>query len=134
MTWSYANQQVRDCSPLHSNGPYSKNLARGTGTFMGTYAVKLWVVEKQYYNYNTKTGASTCDYLYYTQMVGPNRSKSVVLGLSVTIVGSMLCATTTLQASMKTSILRKAYKVVSYRSKKKKKVVSLLADCDPLLY
>ncbi|KAL3730182.1 hypothetical protein ACJRO7_027226 [Eucalyptus globulus] len=78
MTWdnmlvayaqSYANQRVSDCGLVHSNGPYGKNLAKGTGMFTGTYAVSLWVAEKQNYNYNTNTCASGCDCLHYTQMV-----------------------------------------------------------------
>ncbi|KAI3431010.1 SCP domain-containing protein [Psidium guajava] len=35
---SYANQRVGDCSLVHSNGAYGENLAKGTGTFTGTYA------------------------------------------------------------------------------------------------
>ncbi|KAK3434110.1 hypothetical protein EUGRSUZ_D01572 [Eucalyptus grandis] len=78
MTWdnmlaayaqSYANQRVSDCGLVHSNGPYGENLAKGTGTFTGTYAVSLWVAEKQNYNYNTNTCVSGCDCLHYTQMV-----------------------------------------------------------------
>ncbi|XP_010068342.2 basic form of pathogenesis-related protein 1 [Eucalyptus grandis] len=66
---SYANQRVGDCSLVHSNGPYGENLAKGTSTFTGTYAVSLWVAEKQNYNYNTNTCSSGCDCLHYTQMV-----------------------------------------------------------------
>ncbi|KAK3434103.1 hypothetical protein EUGRSUZ_D01565 [Eucalyptus grandis] len=76
MTWdntlvayaqSYVNQWVSDCGLVHSNGTYGENLAKGTGTFTGTYAVSLWVVEKQNYNYNTNTCESECDCLHYTQ-------------------------------------------------------------------
>ncbi|KAL3730173.1 hypothetical protein ACJRO7_027217 [Eucalyptus globulus] len=55
---SYANQRVGDCSLVHSNGSYGENLPKGTGTFTGTYAVSLWVAEKQNYNYNTNTSSS----------------------------------------------------------------------------
>ncbi|XP_039173822.1 pathogenesis-related leaf protein 4-like [Eucalyptus grandis] len=61
-THSYVNQRVDDCSLMHSNGPYGKNLAKGTSTFTGTYAISLWVAEKQNCNYNTNTCASGCDF------------------------------------------------------------------------
>ncbi|XP_030550392.1 pathogenesis-related protein 1B-like [Rhodamnia argentea] len=66
---SYASQQVGDCSLVHSNGRYGVNLAKGTGTFTSTYAVSLWVAEKQYYTYNTNDCASDHDCLHYTQIV-----------------------------------------------------------------
>ncbi|XP_048135617.1 pathogenesis-related protein 1B-like [Rhodamnia argentea] len=72
---SYANQWAGNCSPVHSNGPYGENLAKGTGTFMGTYTPtncgsnSRINITTRYYNYNANTYASGRDCLHYTQIV-----------------------------------------------------------------
>lgn len=69
---NYANQRISDCNLVHSNGPYSENIAKGSGSFTGTTAVNLWVGEKPYYDYNTNscTGGKECR--HYTQVVWQN--------------------------------------------------------------
>lgn len=57
---------------VHSGGPYGENLAAGLGNFTGLDAVKLWVDEKQDFNYKTNFCCS-----HYTQVVWRN---SVRLG------------------------------------------------------
>ncbi|KAJ0255269.1 CAP domain-containing protein [Hirschfeldia incana] len=69
---NYANARKSDCNLVHSTGPYpyGENLAQGSSsTFSAISAVNLWVVEKPYYNYTTKscTGGKQC--LDYTQVV-----------------------------------------------------------------
>ncbi|KAI3786715.1 hypothetical protein L1987_40611 [Smallanthus sonchifolius] len=74
---NYANQKIRDCNPAHSHGPYGENLAEGSGTFTGTAAVNLWVMEKSYYDYTMNTCARGHVCGHYTQIVWRN---SVQLG------------------------------------------------------
>ncbi|XP_050210806.1 basic form of pathogenesis-related protein 1-like [Mercurialis annua] len=85
MTWdntvaayaqNYANQRINDCALMHSRGGYGENIAWGSGDLSGTSAVKLWVDEKAFYDYNTNSCAGgQCG--HYTQVVW---RKSVRLG------------------------------------------------------
>ncbi|KAL5560889.1 hypothetical protein UlMin_030639 [Ulmus minor] len=86
MTWddkvaayalNYANKHKGDCKLVHSGGPYGENLAASSGGLTGTASVKLWVDEKQYYNYNSNSCASGRVCGHYTQVVW---RKSVRLG------------------------------------------------------
>ncbi|EEF40266.1 pathogenesis-related protein 1 [Ricinus communis] len=78
MTWNetvadyardYANQRIADCNLVHSDGPYGENLAWGSGDLSGLDAVRMWVDEKAFYDYNsnTCTGGQQCG--HYTQVV-----------------------------------------------------------------
>ena len=65
----YTNQRKADCKLVHSNGPYGENLAWSSGDMSGTDAVKLWVGEKAYYNYNSNSCAAGKVCGHYTQVV-----------------------------------------------------------------
>ena len=79
MTWdkklaNYASQYVSekligDCNLEHSGGPYGENLAAGgVADFDGADAVKMWVSEKPYYNYDSNSCVGgECG--HYTQVV-----------------------------------------------------------------
>lgn len=86
MTWdnrlaafaqNYANQRAGDCRMQHSGGPYGENLAAAFPQLNAAGAVKMWVDEKQWYNYNSNTcqAGKVCG--HYTQVVWRN---SVRLG------------------------------------------------------
>ncbi|KAF2294258.1 hypothetical protein GH714_008668 [Hevea brasiliensis] len=87
MTWdnkvaafaqNYANQRARDCNLVHSsNRPYGENLAKSSGGLSGKDAVKLWVDEKAFYDYNSNSCAAGKQCGHYTQVVWRN---SVRLG------------------------------------------------------
>ncbi|XP_017970641.1 PREDICTED: pathogenesis-related protein 1 [Theobroma cacao] len=86
MTWNdtvaayaqdYANERIGDCNLEHSTGPYGENLAISSGDLSGTQAVRLWVDEKVYYDYDTNTCATDRVCGHYTQVVWRN---SVRLG------------------------------------------------------
>ncbi|KAL4274798.1 Pathogenesis-related protein 1B [Arachis hypogaea] len=64
---NYANQRKGDCQLVHSDGQYGENIAGGSGDFSGTVAVKLWVDEKQYYDYDSNSCASGQVCGHYTQ-------------------------------------------------------------------
>nr|CAN74707.1 hypothetical protein VITISV_036361 [Vitis vinifera] len=71
---NYASQYVSekligDCNLEHSGGPYGENLAAGGATdFDGADAVKMWVSEKPYYNYDSNSCVGgECG--HYTQVV-----------------------------------------------------------------
>ncbi|XP_057739258.1 pathogenesis-related protein 1B-like [Arachis stenosperma] len=66
---NYANQRKGDCQLVHSDGQYGENIAGGSGDFSGTVAVKLWVDEKQYYDYNSNSCASGQVCGHYTQVI-----------------------------------------------------------------
>ncbi|XP_012072779.2 pathogenesis-related protein 1-like [Jatropha curcas] len=72
---NYANQRIGDCSLVHSKGSYGENIAWGSGDLSGTEAVKLWVDEKPFYNYNSNSCAAVCG--HYIQVVW---RKSVRIG------------------------------------------------------
>ncbi|KAJ9175044.1 hypothetical protein P3X46_013630 [Hevea brasiliensis] len=87
MTWdnnvaafarNYANQRAGDCNLVHSsNRPYGENLAKSSGNVSGKDAVKMWVDERAYYNYNSNSCAAGKQCGHYTQVVWHN---SVLLG------------------------------------------------------
>jgi pathogenesis-related protein 1 len=70
---NYANLRKSDCSLTHSNGPYGENIYGGLGgtEFYAADAVKSWVSEKQYYDYDTNTCSlgELIDCGHYTQVV-----------------------------------------------------------------
>ncbi|XP_065871360.1 pathogenesis-related protein 1-like [Euphorbia lathyris] len=86
MTWdenvaayarNYAEQRRGDCNLVHSGGPYGENIAWGSSELFGTDAVKMWVDEKAFYNYDSNTCAAGEQCGHYTQVVWRN---SVRLG------------------------------------------------------
>ncbi|KAJ9159333.1 hypothetical protein P3X46_024843 [Hevea brasiliensis] len=66
---NYANQRIGDCNLVHSDGPYGENLAWGSGDLSGIDAVKMWVDEKPYYDYNSNSCAPGQMCGHYTQVV-----------------------------------------------------------------
>ncbi|XVE94081.1 hypothetical protein REPUB_Repub01dG0250000 [Reevesia pubescens] len=69
---NYANQRIGDCDLVHSDGPYGENIAWGSGDLSITDAVKMWIDEKAYYNYNSNTCAAGQVCGHYTQVVWRN--------------------------------------------------------------
>ncbi|KAL9321319.1 hypothetical protein ACSQ67_013158 [Phaseolus vulgaris] len=74
----YANQR-KDCQLIHSGGGgmYGENIAMSTGEMSAAEAVKMWVDEKQYYDYDSNSCAAGQQCGHYTQVVW---RKSVQLG------------------------------------------------------
>ncbi|KAF9665890.1 hypothetical protein SADUNF_Sadunf16G0171900 [Salix dunnii] len=73
---SYINGLRRSCRIVHSGGPYGENLAWGSANLAGTAAVKMWVDERQYYDYDSNSCVGG-ECKHYTQVVW---RKSVRLG------------------------------------------------------
>ena len=73
----YASTLAGSCRLVHSGGRYGENLAGSSGDLSGTGAVKLWVDEKVFYDYNSNTCQSGRVCGHYTQVVWRN---SVRLG------------------------------------------------------
>ena len=71
---NYANQRRGDCRLIHSGGGgrYGENLAGSSGNLSGKDAVKLWVAEKPFYNYNSNSCAAGKQCGHYTQVVWRN--------------------------------------------------------------
>ncbi|KAJ4850967.1 hypothetical protein Tsubulata_051184 [Turnera subulata] len=73
---NYANQRAADCNLVHSYGPYGENIAGITGVdLQGTVAVKLWVDEKDFYDYGSNSCAAGKMCLHYTQVVWRNTKR-----------------------------------------------------------
>ncbi|KAJ8769063.1 hypothetical protein K2173_024059 [Erythroxylum novogranatense] len=68
----YANKRAGDCGLVHSGGPYGENIAMSGGDLSGTEAVKLWVDEKPYYDYDSNSCTNGQQCLHYTQVVWNN--------------------------------------------------------------
>ncbi|KAJ6716441.1 CYSTEINE-RICH SECRETORY PROTEIN-RELATED [Salix koriyanagi] len=66
---NYANQRAGDCNLVHSGGPYGENLAWRFPDLSGTDAVKMWVDEKAYYDYDSNSCAADQQCGHYTQVV-----------------------------------------------------------------
>ena len=67
---NYANQRRGDCALQHSGGPYGENIFWGQGAeFTPADAVRSWVNEKQYYDYNSNTCAQGEECGNYTKVV-----------------------------------------------------------------
>lgn len=66
---NYANKHKADCKLVHSGGSYGENLAWSSGELSGNAAVKMWVDEKAYYNYNSNSCARGKQCGHYTQVV-----------------------------------------------------------------
>ncbi|KAF8404812.1 hypothetical protein HHK36_009702 [Tetracentron sinense] len=76
----YAEVRSNDCQLIHSGGPYGENIYWGYGTDGYTDAegaIKYWVDEKEYYDYESNYCMSGKECLHYTQIVWSN---SVRLG------------------------------------------------------
>ncbi|XP_002313936.3 pathogenesis-related protein 1 [Populus trichocarpa] len=74
---AYASQRAGDCNLVLSGGPYGEILQWSSADLSGTDAVKLWVDEKAFYDYNSNSCASGQQCVSYTQVVWGN---SVSLG------------------------------------------------------
>ncbi|KAI3991462.1 hypothetical protein MKX01_000549 [Papaver californicum] len=73
----YANQRAGDCSLIHSTGgPYGENLAMSSADLTAADAVKMWVDEISFYDYQLNS-CQGGECLHYTQVVWKN---SVRLG------------------------------------------------------
>ncbi|KAF8404813.1 hypothetical protein HHK36_009703 [Tetracentron sinense] len=80
----YAEVRSNDCQLIHSGGPYGENIYWGYGTDGYTDAegaIKYWVDEKKYYNYESNSCMRGKECLHYTQIVWSN---SVHLGCART--------------------------------------------------
>ncbi|KAK4254074.1 hypothetical protein QN277_009503 [Acacia crassicarpa] len=66
---NYASQRKADCQLIHSNGQYGENIAWSSGDMSGADAVKMWVDEKAYYDYDSNSCASGQECGHYTQVV-----------------------------------------------------------------
>ncbi|KAK4271376.1 hypothetical protein QN277_020079 [Acacia crassicarpa] len=66
---NYLSQLQDSCQLVHSGGPYGENLAWGYPDLTGTAAVKLWVDEKPYYDYNSNSCVGGQECRHYTQVV-----------------------------------------------------------------
>ncbi|XP_050209524.1 pathogenesis-related protein 1-like [Mercurialis annua] len=78
MTWddnvaayaqNYANQRINDCALVQSGGPYGENIEWSNVDLSGTDAVKLWVDEKAFYDYNSNSCTSGHQCNLYTQVI-----------------------------------------------------------------
>ncbi|XP_050210996.1 pathogenesis-related protein 1-like [Mercurialis annua] len=65
----YANQRIDDCNLVHSGGPYGENIAWGGGELSGIEAVKMWVDEKPFYDYNSNSCVDGEQCGHYTQII-----------------------------------------------------------------
>ncbi|XP_020234028.1 pathogenesis-related protein 1-like [Cajanus cajan] len=74
---NYANQRKGDCQLIHSGGggKYGENLAMSTGDLSGAEAVKLWVDEKPYYDYDSNSCVEGQMCGHYTQVVWRNSTR-----------------------------------------------------------
>ncbi|XP_057845629.2 pathogenesis-related protein 1B [Cryptomeria japonica] len=73
---NYANKRKADCALRHSGGPYGENLFWGSGReYTPADAVRSWVDEKKYYNYNSNSCAPGQQCGHYTQVVWRNTKK-----------------------------------------------------------
>ncbi|XP_021724283.1 pathogenesis-related protein 1C-like [Chenopodium quinoa] len=66
---SWANQRIKDCHLIHSDGPYGENLFWGSGGYSAAFATKTWVEERRYYDLYTNSCANGMDCGHYTQIV-----------------------------------------------------------------
>ncbi|XP_040999130.1 basic form of pathogenesis-related protein 1-like [Juglans microcarpa x Juglans regia] len=65
---NYGNQR-RDCVLEHSMGPYSENICSGWSGFTVLEAVKMFVDEKQFYDYKSNKCVKDEECRHYTQVV-----------------------------------------------------------------
>lgn len=68
---NYANKR-KDCILEHSMGPYAECIAAGWSGFTAIEAVKMWVDEKKYYDYDTNSCVNGEECRHYTQVVWRN--------------------------------------------------------------
>ena len=67
---NYAEERAGDCELIHSSGPYGENLFWGSGTvYNAEDAVKLWVDEKEFYDYDSNSCQPEQMCGHYTQVV-----------------------------------------------------------------
>ncbi|XP_054800985.1 pathogenesis-related protein 1-like [Prosopis cineraria] len=68
---NYLSQFRNSCQMVHSGGPYGENLAWGYPDLTGTAAVKMWVDERPFYDYNSNSCVGG-ECRHYTQVVWRN--------------------------------------------------------------
>ena len=73
---SYAEKRAGDCNLVHSKGPYGENIFWGKGkVFNAGEAVKAWVKEKAFYDYNSNSCQPGKMCGHYTQVVWRNTKR-----------------------------------------------------------
>ena len=72
---AYASQRAGDCNLVLSGGPYGEILQWSSADLSGTDAVKMWVDEKAYYDYNSNSCAAGQQCGHYTQVVWRNSAR-----------------------------------------------------------
>ncbi|KAI3958059.1 hypothetical protein MKW98_020701 [Papaver atlanticum] len=78
---NYANQLTGDCTLVPSGGPYSENLALGSGALSTSDVEQLWLGQKSNYDYQSNScqgGAENC--VQYINVVCRN---SLYLGCAI---------------------------------------------------
>ncbi|GLJ27031.1 hypothetical protein SUGI_0529890 [Cryptomeria japonica] len=72
----YANERNADCALEHSSGSlYGENIYVSSGEATPADAVKLWVDEEQYYDYDSNSCAQGQQCGHYTQVVWSNTQR-----------------------------------------------------------
>ncbi|TYI45697.1 hypothetical protein E1A91_D13G055600v1 [Gossypium mustelinum] len=71
----YAEKRISDCDLVHSGGPYGENLAWSSTDLSGPDAMRLWIDEKDYYNFKSGVCDSSHVCRQYTQVIGRNSSR-----------------------------------------------------------
>ncbi|XP_057953150.1 pathogenesis-related protein 1A-like [Malania oleifera] len=74
---NYAKVRSKDCAIIHSGGPYGENVYWGVGDGFNDAAgaMKYWVDEKNYYDYDSNTCEAGKECLHYTQIVWRNTQR-----------------------------------------------------------
>ncbi|MBA0631654.1 hypothetical protein Godav_000509, partial [Gossypium davidsonii] len=65
----HAKQRISQCEPVESRGPYGENLAWSKNDLSGSDAVKMWIDEKHYYDFESNSCSPGYDCAYYTQVI-----------------------------------------------------------------
>ncbi|KAK5770489.1 L-type lectin-domain containing receptor kinase IX.1-like [Gossypium arboreum] len=65
----HAKQRISQCELVESRGPYGENLAWSKNDLSGSDAVKLWIDEKHYYDFESNSCSPGYDCAYYTQVI-----------------------------------------------------------------
>lgn len=69
----YGRQRRRDCTMVHSNGPYGENIFWGSGSsWTPSQVVASWVSERRWYQHRTNTCSKGKECGHYTQIVWNN--------------------------------------------------------------
>ncbi|XP_021664342.2 basic form of pathogenesis-related protein 1-like [Hevea brasiliensis] len=87
---NYSLQRIGDCNLVYSNGRNGKNISSSTSDITSEEAVKMWIDEKSFYDYNSNSCATGRQCRNYIQVVWRNTAQVGCAKVRCTMGGTLV--------------------------------------------